>query len=94
MFVVLLVMAPSYLEVGASGKPGAVHKEACAQNRPVGVLSSNCTTSDAHTRPSAAGHRGDGNGGEIGGIEAKPITLAKPPNCPTKSSHLSLLLHS
>ncbi|MGB3500228.1 MAG: hypothetical protein WBA44_01290 [Mesorhizobium sp.] len=24
MFVVLLVMAPSYLEVGASGKPGAV----------------------------------------------------------------------
>ena len=26
MFVVLLVMAPSYLEVGASGKPGAVHR--------------------------------------------------------------------
>ena len=25
MSVVLLVMAPSYLEVGASGKPGAVH---------------------------------------------------------------------
>ena len=25
LFVVLLVMAPSYLEVGASGNPGAVH---------------------------------------------------------------------